>query len=215
VSAAQGNNYINIASLPTTYSTNHLIFSDDEIYLTSSLNNLFPVYNTTGNARLIIRSKKAVIVDAAAAVTISPHIILETGDSPYGSWFPQNQLSIDEVSTFCNERTLDGIVYNADQFDDASKSPSAASDIVAAPKIDFTIYPNPASTYFKIDLNAERQASVNAINIYDISGRLLDNKDYFAEVNNIDFLPSGMYLIEIKCSDYTRIMQRLIIQRNH
>jgi hypothetical protein len=76
----------------------------------------------------------------------------------------------------------------------------------------FKVFPNPATNYFSIELELEKEANL-VISIYDLTGRLLEVKDlgkntYFNQSRMTSDLSSGTYLLKVKIDD--QVMRRKI-----
>ncbi len=78
----------------------------------------------------------------------------------------------------------------------------------------FSVFPNPASNQVIIDLNTFKPASYIALKIIDISGKIVQEKN-FSSMNvfslAIDNLTSGIYLINLQTERYVGF-QKLIVK---
>jgi hypothetical protein len=59
----------------------------------------------------------------------------------------------------------------------------------------FSIYPNPAIEQIKV--NIPKGANVGSIALYDVSGKVIDQFDYFPQSINISGLEKGLYFVTI------------------
>lgn len=74
-----------------------------------------------------------------------------------------------------------------------------------------SIFPNPTSTY----LNVKSEAPFNAINLRDISGRIVQSYDFAAETRSAELIlkvSPGMYFVEVKGRMNT--IKRLVVTNN-
>lgn len=73
-----------------------------------------------------------------------------------------------------------------------------------------SIFPNPISANSVIKANA----AISEINMYDISGRRMIIKNNIraneVQLSNIDNLPSGIFIVEIKFEDNTTVVQKIV-----
>ena len=79
--------------------------------------------------------------------------------------------------------------------------------------LDFSIYPNPASEMFTLNMNISNNADLT-LNIYNVMGALIKSetlKQNQQQINTKD-LSNGIYLVEIKSKEWSG-KQKLIIQR--
>jgi hypothetical protein len=88
------------------------------------------------------------------------------------------------------------------------------SVIVENNKVEFSIEPNPATSYFIIKSNTLLNETNALITIIDFSGKVVVKQNVNLNISqkiNISVLPKGVYIIDIKTTD-NQIKQKLIIQ---
>ena len=60
--------------------------------------------------------------------------------------------------------------------------------------VDFSLYPNPADEFIYINSN---NINIDAVNIYDLNGRIISNKKVVNNRINLDNISKGVYFVEI------------------
>jgi PKD repeat protein len=76
-------------------------------------------------------------------------------------------------------------------------------------ELDVTIYPNPSSSYFILDVNATNRKDLVLI-ISDLAGREVERIEHINSIGSVQFgdkLPLGVYLVTIKVGDESRTMK--------
>jgi len=105
------------------------------------------------------------------------------------------------------------------KIDNASKfkfSASAGTNDLNESKIQFSIFPNPATSSATIGLELVKDSEVE-ISIVDLSGKVITSRNYgtlngYSEINmNTSNLNSGIYLVKVTI-DNVSIVRRLVIQ---
>lgn len=143
----------------------------------------------------------------------------EFGNSFYGLAFDElNNLMYTSVTDFFSFGEI--IIYDLDGNElstfSAGVSPGnivfdvrTSTDILPVSLAEFFVYPNPANSFIRIEL----QNPVQQINIYDVNGRIFHSEmpvtpsNILVDVQNI---PAGIYVVEV-VSDGGSQMQRIII----
>ncbi len=133
--------------------------------------------------------------------------------------------SISYVVKGYHEPLLSMSLNSSNQVQDVSYSPdavpSAADDLIeseskiaASNTKTFTVYPNPATTSFVINMNDLNGKTVAAIRIYDMSGKNIFIKNTNLSARETIFcsqFKAGAYFVKIQMTDGSEEVQKLMI----
>ena len=80
-------------------------------------------------------------------------------------------------------------------------------------EMNISVYPNPTIDYLSIEANTDQQKEFQ-INLYDLSGKLILQKDFFTEKETINMqeFQSGIYILKI-CTNNTNIKTYKVIKQ--
>jgi hypothetical protein len=73
----------------------------------------------------------------------------------------------------------------------------------------FSMYPNPTSGQLFFDFSAAAQ--VEKISVYNLHGKLLVSQDEATNALDLDFLVSGMYLVEVQTGG-VKFVEKLVVE---
>jgi hypothetical protein len=89
------------------------------------------------------------------------------------------------------------------------------NDLAKAMGLSMEAHPNPAKEYTEISYTLPFGVENAILTIFDVSGRLVDQKQLNSPINKVAYntsnLPAGSYTIEIKTNDYS-YATKLIVQ---
>ncbi len=80
--------------------------------------------------------------------------------------------------------------------------------------ITMSIYPNPAHDEINIELNTHNSSLIAHLNIYDITGRLINSERVISDRATMDVkdLNAGIYLLELSGDQIETQIQKLILE---
>ena len=107
---------------------------------------------------------------------------------------------------------LSDFINHTDQIDAVFNGGTVGTEPGAQNKLEFSIYPNPASQEIQISLSADAINQLQRISIYDVQGR-----EVIKQVNNntisISTLKNGFYFVECLFKNGKRGIQKLVVTR--
>jgi hypothetical protein len=176
--------YSVLINTPISVTSDKLIYSDQEIRVGASL-------TTYNGAKLIVRSKKGILFHSLHEH--SENIIFEVGDNTFVSKYPQKPVSLKDVQTFCDTKSLGSASYKADQFKDEAKmiNPSVDHSNVGD---ELQVFPNPTSNIINISCNE----SILATSIFDISGKSVYSSNSLLQIHDVSLLNPGVYFVRCR-----------------
>ncbi len=93
------------------------------------------------------------------------------------------------------------------------------SENVLSQNESISLKPNPAKTFFRIELDSSLDAKDAKVAIFDIIANPI--KNYTVKLTssnvievNIESLSSGMYIVQIQSANFTTVRKRLIVDKN-
>ena len=172
-------------------------------------------YNSGGNGP----------VDDALVISLTDGVdtvVIQTVTAPGGvnvsAWRPSNIRIADHIIPSSTMRLL---VYTSDEeptghlveagFDDFRIAPNATANVASELGLpDFLIYPNPASTYFTVQVTSGQEA---AVEVLDAAGRsvLTAVRTQGGRVDLDGELSSGTYLVRVRDGEGRTATQRLTV----
>jgi hypothetical protein len=184
-----------------------LIYSEQPIHITNSF---FASNSSVQPYKVVVRSKQYIKVESQSE--FMDKVQLEIGDNLFIGKWPQPPVDISFVQSFCDKQSPEGIIYEADEFDNnktGNSNNNIKNEIHSIENI--TISPNPANNI--LNIRKDEQVVICSTSIIDMLGKKILTKKGDIKTIDISSVQSGFYIVQVTLANGKTQSSKLRIQK--